>query len=95
MNLKTVYCSLEHIVLVNAGGINVDSVQVRCPGCNQVASSYGTSEASIRRSCRLLKDECGCPYARNQYYTVRSPLGGGVMKIATPQVRPIDPGFFE
>lgn len=51
---------------INDAGRLVDATIVICPDCGREASAFGTSEASFKRACVILKEDC--PYD-NFYYS--------------------------
>ena len=51
------------------GGI--EGVVVTCSRCGNWEESYGTSEASVRRCCALLRE--GCPLGESNFYSASSP----------------------
>jgi hypothetical protein len=57
---KTVVCEVEYVDIENENGDDVEGVEVTCPLCEDVESSYGTHHRSIRRCLALLKENCDC-----------------------------------
>jgi hypothetical protein len=60
-----VRCTVEEIELDGDSG-GIPSVSVTCSRCGHDAESYGTDEASIRRSCAILREEC--PRKEDNFY---------------------------
>jgi hypothetical protein len=59
-----VLCRVEEAELEGDYG-PVDGVIVTCTRCEETVESFGTSDASIRRCCVLLREQCD---ENNFYY---------------------------
>ena len=57
---------VEEVELENEHEIPVASVRVTCGRCGHAVEIYGTSEASVRRGCVMLREEC--PRDENNFY---------------------------
>jgi hypothetical protein len=57
---------VEEIELDNDHEIPVASVRVTCRRCGHALEIYGTSEASVRRGCVMLREEC--PRGESNFY---------------------------
>ncbi len=61
-----VECEVEEVTLENDDGREVDGVEVTCGRCGHTEESFGTSEASVRRCCALLRERC--PRGEGNFY---------------------------
>lgn len=61
-----VVCEVAYVELEGDDAREVEGVCVTCGQCGHETESFGTSEASIRRCCVLLREEC--PECENNYY---------------------------
>jgi hypothetical protein len=59
--------TVEEIELEGEYGGTIDSVQVTCSKCDHSVEVYGTNDASIRRACAMLREEC--LFGENNFYT--------------------------
>lgn len=66
--MGTVRCELEEIELVRESGYTTTGVRVTCGKCNHETTSFGTSEASVKRCLALLREEC--PEGESNFYVV-------------------------
>ena len=61
-----VVCEVDETTLENDDGYDVDGVLVTCSRCGHSEESFGTGEASVRRCCALLRENC--PLGEANYY---------------------------
>ena len=64
--MSLVDCDITDIEMDGSNGYPVASVLAECRICGFVTSSYGTSEASIRRCLAMMREEC--PRRQRNYY---------------------------
>ena len=57
---------IDDTQLIGSNGTTVDGVEVYCPRCGHSVEVYGTTEASVRRGCAMLREEC--PEDEENYY---------------------------
>ena len=50
--------TVEEITLENDDGYDVESIAVTCSRCEETVEVYGTSGASVRRGCVMLREGC-------------------------------------
>lgn len=62
--MATVTVTVEEIELEGDYG-EIPSVLVTCNKCGESVEVYGTSEASIKRGCVMLKEQCN----EHNFYT--------------------------
>lgn len=60
--------SVDEIELEGDEGGIVPSVAVTCEHCGETVEVYGTSDASIKRGCVMLREQCGS----NNFYSYES-----------------------
>lgn len=63
-----VLCELQHIMLTNDKGLQIDSVRVSCSRCGYETETYGRGENSIMRCVAMLHDEC--PEEEDNFYEI-------------------------
>jgi hypothetical protein len=61
-----VACDVEEVEL-EGDCAPVPSVCVTCTRCDHCVESYGTTDASVRRSLAVMREEC--PRGENNFYT--------------------------
>jgi hypothetical protein len=49
---------------------HVPGVEVQCTRCQHTVQVFGRGEASVRRGCAMLREEC--PLGRRNFYTPRA-----------------------
>jgi DNA polymerase III epsilon subunit-like protein len=57
---------IEEKVLENDKGHEVDGIQATCSRCGHSVEVFGTEEASVKRGCAMLRDEC--PLGERNFY---------------------------
>jgi len=61
-----VECEVDYDDIETDSGQLVSGVRVTCGRCGHETESFGTGEASIRRCCALLREEC--PRGERNFY---------------------------
>lgn len=61
-----VQCSIETEMQENDDGIEVESTLAHCRRCGHTTTSFGTSDASVRRCLVLMRKEC--PKGQRNFY---------------------------
>jgi len=57
---------VEEVELEDEWGKPVDGVSVCCGRCGHAVEVFGTSDASVRRGCVMLREEC--PKKESNFY---------------------------
>jgi len=58
--------AVEETTLEGDNHVDVEGIEVRCMRCDHTVEVFGTSEASTRRGCVMLRDEC--PNSEKNFY---------------------------
>lgn len=62
-----VTCEVQESTEENDDGYEVPCVVVTCSRCKHTTRSFGTSDASVRRCCVLMREEC--PRDEDNFYS--------------------------
>jgi DNA polymerase III subunit epsilon len=62
---------VEEVELENERGVKIDGVKITCGRCDHEVEVFGTSEASVKRGCAMLRDEC--PLGERNFYVGVAP----------------------
>lgn len=57
---------IEEIEIEGESGYPVESIEATCSRCKHSVEVFGRSDASIRRACLMLREEC--PRGENNFY---------------------------
>lgn len=63
--MKVLVCITE-TTIENERGYDQDGIEAQCSRCEHSVEVFGTSDASIKRACATLRDEC--PYKEENFY---------------------------
>jgi hypothetical protein len=58
--------TVEEIELEDEDGRPVDGVEVCCGRCGHIVEVFGTSDASVKRGCVMLRESC--PKGEKNFY---------------------------
>jgi hypothetical protein len=58
---------VQEITLSNNEGQDLEGTEVTCTRCDHAVEVFGTSDASVRRGCVMLREEC--PNKERNFYT--------------------------
>jgi hypothetical protein len=61
--------TVEEIELEDEDGRPVDGVEVCCGRCGHTVEVFGTSDASVKRGCVMLRESC--PKGENNFYAAQ------------------------
>lgn len=60
--------TVEERMMENDNGIEIEGIEVTCTRCDHAVAVFGTSEASEKRGCVMLRDEC--PNKERNFYVI-------------------------
>ncbi|HEV3059665.1 MAG TPA: hypothetical protein VGY48_15550 [Vicinamibacterales bacterium] len=63
--MSRVRVEVDEVVLQGDYG-DVDGIEVKCVRCGHCVEVFGTGDASIKRGCAMLRDEC--PEKERNFY---------------------------
>jgi hypothetical protein len=61
-----VQVDVEEVELENDCGVMIEGIKVTCGRCGHEVEVFGTSDASVKRGCVMLRDEC--PRGERNFY---------------------------
>ena len=64
--MSAVTVNVEETTLAGDYGVDVAGIEVTCTRCEHVVEVFGTGDASVKRGCVMLRDEC--PRHENNFY---------------------------
>lgn len=57
---------IEETTLTNERGYDQDGIEATCARCEHTVEVFGTEDASIKRACATLREEC--PFKEHNFY---------------------------
>jgi hypothetical protein len=59
--------AVEHTTVITDDGREADGLKIHCSRCGDCVEVFGTSSASVKRGCVMLRD--GCRKGEKNFYT--------------------------
>jgi hypothetical protein len=66
--MPRVLCDINYGEEENEEGHMLEATTATCGKCGHETTSFGTSEASVRRCLVMLREECDCPDRHRNFY---------------------------
>lgn len=64
--MAKVEVEIEEVILEDDDNREVEGILATCTKCDHEAEVFGTTDASVRRACALLREEC--PMGEENFY---------------------------